>query len=119
MNYEYLPAKTSEISVTDAGSLTYNIEETGVSEEDFDGVWFTLLDSEENPTSSIYPMTITKTDDTHSSVTPTGSYLPAGTFQVLAHKPMGYAVSDPSTFTVSFSTEPTTTPVSSSFLGGK
>lgn len=114
-----MATKTTTATVSDQGSLTYEIIETDVTTGDFDAVWFTLLDSGDNPTSSRYEMTITKVDDTHCTVTPTDSYLPAGKFKVYAHKETGFAKTDPQTFTVSFPSTPTATPIEASYIGGK
>lgn len=74
-------------------------------------VW---LDSAGNPTSSVYPMTV-------SGNTISASYLPVGTFAVKVHSSTyGYASVSPSTVTVAFSADPSISPsVTTSFVGGK
>lgn len=73
-------------------------------------VW---LDSAGNPTSSKYPLTI-------SGSSLTATYLPAGTFSIRIHSTThGYAYVNPSTVTVAFPADPTVTPITSSFVGGK
>ena len=71
------------------------------------------LDSAGNPTSSVYPLTV-------SGNTATATYLPAGTFRVNVHSnSLGYASVTPATVTVNFPADPTATAVTSSFVGGK
>lgn len=64
--------------------------------QNFDKVVFVLLDSNNNPTSSKYNMAITVIDTNTISVSPAASYLPAGTYRVLAHKALrGYSRATP------------------------
>jgi hypothetical protein len=85
----------------------------------FDSVTFEYLDSHGNPTSSIYTAAVTQIDSSTSTFAPVGGYLPNGNFRIRVHSnTFGYAVVSPSTFTKSWSSTPTATSVTSSFVGG-
>jgi hypothetical protein len=85
----------------------------------FDTVTFEYLDSDGTPTTSVYPGIVT-TSGSSFTIAPAGGYLPSGQFTIRVHSNVyGYAVVTPSTFTKSWSSNPTATPVSSSFVGGQ
>lgn len=77
-------------------------------------VEFVWLDSANNPTSSVYPLTV-------SGNTATATYLPAGNFAVRVHSnTLGFAILTNPQVTIPFSGNPTTSgPITSSFVGGK
>jgi hypothetical protein len=71
------------------------------------------LDSAGNPTSSKYLMNL-------AGSTISASYLPAGNYLVNVHSSThGFAAITPATVSTSFPADPTTTPVTSSFAGGR
>jgi hypothetical protein len=85
-----------------------------------DNVWFQYLSSENTPTTTIYPGTVTKVNTTTYSVVPTAGYLPSGKFRVLIHSTLyGYHTVSLTTFTKAWLATPTFTAVTSSFVGGK
>jgi hypothetical protein len=62
----------------------------------FDSVTFEYLDSNGNPTSSVYTATVTNINSTASTFAPTGGYLPSGQFRIRAHSnTYGYAIVTP------------------------
>lgn len=111
-----MATQTYNSSVTQSTSNTHIITSTA----SVDSVWFQYLSSENTPTSTIYPATITKINSTGYSVVPTGGYLPNGKYRVLVHTTnFGYHTVTPATFSKTWSSTPTFTAVDSSFIGGK
>lgn len=114
--YNYRSAENLASTVVQGSSNTYTITSSG----DVNEVWFQYLNSENAPTNAIYPATVTKTGSTTYTAVPTGGYLPNGKLRLLIHSTFhGYHTVSPSTFTKSWSANPTFTAISSSFVGGK
>ena len=115
--YNYLTAQTHNSTITQGASNTFSI----VATTTVDTVSFQYLSSENTPTSTIYPATLTSTGTNAYTAAPTGGYLPNGKFRILVHTTFfGYHTVTPATFTKTWASNPTFTPaVSSSFVGGK
>jgi hypothetical protein len=115
--YGYLTSQTHNSTITQGASNTFSI----VATTTVDTVTFQYLSSENTPTSTIYPGTLTSTGTNAYTATPTGGYLPNGKFRILVHTTFfGYHAATPATFTKTWASNPTFTPaVSSSFVGGK
>lgn len=79
------------------------------------------MDSDSEPTSTVYNMVITKVSNTVFTVAPENGYLGVGTYAVRAHsEKYGYAISNPQTVTIAPVTAPSLIgTTSSSFAGGK
>ena len=124
VSYTYDEAKTPSITVTQNSGFEYLLAETNLTTVTFDSVDFVVLDANNEPTSSSYSMIITAINDTHSTLSPEGGYLPAGRFAVKAHSVNnGFAIKDSSEYMITvdvlWSADPTASVVTSSYAGGK
>lgn len=114
--YSYWTNQTYNTTITQGASDIYTITSTTA----VNAVSFQFLSSENTPTTSIYPATLTQTVGNTYTAVPTGGYLPNGKFRILVHSTAyGYHTVSPTTFTKSWSSNPTFTAVTSSFVGGK
>ena len=110
---------TPAVSITHTSGSVYSLEKTAVTSAEIDSVEFIFLDSNDNPTNSVYTATLSTVTSTTYSVT-ADTNLAAGKYLVRAHSNSnGFAVSTPATITVAFPSTPTASAISSSFVGGK
>jgi hypothetical protein len=89
-NYNTL---ASTISVVDNGDNTYTVTKDPTSI--YTTIKAIFLDSNNNPTSSVYPMTITTINSTILTIKSSNNYLPAGKFILQALSSNGYAAVTP------------------------
>jgi hypothetical protein len=119
-NYAQSASKTPLIVVTDLGNLNYKIVASNTNSKAIKFMVARYLNSDGGITTSTYQMDWTLTSTNQYTVTPTGGYLPAGTFLLdVSFDIIGYADSTTNQFTIAptaISTL-TPTPVSVSFGG--
>lgn len=109
-NFNYVDP--AAVTWTQNSGDTFTLVQVNQTGKAIDKVEFVFLDSQNNPTSSVYPFDVTKIASTNSStITPSnGKVLPAGTFSVRIHiANYGFASVSPLTFLKSLGTSSTGT----------
>jgi hypothetical protein len=118
-SYSYNFSQTPSVNVIRSSNV-FTATKVNLTSMTFDYAIFQFLDSLSNPTDSIYSAQITLINSTASTITPVGGYLPNGNFILRIHTTLlGYSVVNPTIFTNSWTTNPSVTQTTSSFIGGQ
>ncbi len=132
-DYAQSTAKTPNVTITDMGSLTYKIVVSNTIQKAIKFIVARYLNSAGGITTSVYPFDWTSSTANQYMATPTGGYLPAGTFYLdVSFDTLGFADSantnkftiaptsinaiTPSSATVSFGGQSTFTLTSAGFI---
>lgn len=105
--------------LTPSTNNTFYLLKTNSSSTVFETAWAEVLDSNNNPTSSVYPFTISNFNASTYLLTPPSNYLPSGTLRIRAHSFMsGIAIITGENVTIAMANAPIGSTLTASYLGG-